>query len=70
MLFCTLQRLGCNKHEVSRGAVILAAIDGCVIQVGRRNLTTASSGSPGNLCRGREQKRDRDEAGCFFLQHN
>lgn len=46
MLFCTLQRLGGYTHEDSRGTVVLAATDGCVVEAGRESLTTASSGRP------------------------
>lgn len=70
MLLCTFQRPGCNEHEGSRGAVLAAATDGCVAQVGRRNLTTASSGSPRDPSGGRGQKRDGNEAECFFPLQN
>ena len=52
MLFCTLQRLGGYTHEDSRGTVVLAATDGCVVEAGRESLATASSGRPSTYSAG------------------
>lgn len=56
MLFYTLQRLGCSKHEDSRGTVVLAALDGCAVQVGRESLATAPLGRPSNHSPGRSRR--------------
>lgn len=69
MLFYTLQRLGSYKHEDSQGTVVLAAIVGCAVQVGRESLATASSGRPGNTPLA-EAGEDRSNAGRFFLPYN